>query len=254
MIDYSRLSQEQGLRRDYQILNNYFEFEGDGLGVGCNFGLLWKVSDKVAVGATFRSMTSVDYHGETEILNQPTIYTPWTTDAQLTYDFPLTAAFGLSFRPTPKWNLEINADYTDWSSFDTLTLYQDQQPPDGILRNIPITLEWKASWIYSAGVTYFFESGWQISAGYLFSQNSVPDDYYSPVIADLDRHFASVGTGFRGDGWTVDLTYQFGYGPERVVSGSQAPSRPSQVFGGQNADGTYEWISHAVLLSFGLQF
>ena len=34
--------------------------------------------------------------------------------------FPLTAVFGISYRPTPKWNLEFDANYTDWNSFDTI--------------------------------------------------------------------------------------------------------------------------------------
>ena len=255
MIDYSRFTQKQGLRRDYQRLNNYFQFDGDGMSLGYNFGLLWTMNDKLSFGATFRSVTSTDYKGETEILHEAGSYnTPETIGAQLSYEFPLTAVFGVSFRPTPRWNLEINADYTDWSSFDRTMLYQDEQPRDGIQKDIPINLQWKPSWMYEFGVTHYFESGWQISAGYFFNQNSVPDDYYAPLVADLDRHFASIGLGYRGDAWSFDITYQFGYGPQRVVTGSQAPSRLGQVFGGQNADGTYKWISHAVLVSVGLRF
>ena len=50
----------------------------------------------------------------------------------------MTAVFGISYRPTPKWNLEFDADYNDWGSFGTVTLYQQgtasawsgQQNPD----------------------------------------------------------------------------------------------------------------------------
>ena len=30
-------------------------------------------------------------------------------------EFPLTAVVGVSYGPTPKWNIEFDADYTDWS-------------------------------------------------------------------------------------------------------------------------------------------
>ena len=253
MIDYSRLTQEQGLRTFYQPFNNYFKFEGDGWSVGYNLGLLWTISEQFSFGATFRSGTTSRYEGQTEILNQPVINPARTVPAHMEYEFPLTAVFGLSYRPTPRWNLEVNMDYTDWSSFDSVILYQEETPPFPVQQDIPVTLQWKASWMYQFGVTHYLNNGWQFSAGYFFNQNSVPDDYYSPLVADLDRHFFSLGTGHRGDRWSFDVAYQFGYGPDRVVTGSEAPSQPG-LFSGQNADGTYKWISHAVLVSVGVQF
>jgi long-chain fatty acid transport protein len=87
----------------------------------------------------------------------------------------------------------------------------------------------------------------------VFDQNSVPDAYYSPLAADLDRHFISVGTGFTGKRYSLDIAYQFGYGPPHTVTGSTPSSTPGQ-FAGQSADGTYEFISHAIFVTCGLRF
>jgi hypothetical protein len=92
-----------------------------------------------------------------------------------------------------------------------------------------------------------------MSAGYVFNENSVPDAYYTPLAADLDRHFFSIGAGRKGRRFDFDVTYQFGYGPARTVTGSKPPSI-SGVFAGQTADGTYGFISHAVLLTVGMHF
>jgi hypothetical protein len=64
----------------------------------------------------------------------------------------------------------------------------------------------------------------------------------------VDRHFLSVGTGFKGQHFNFDIAYQFGYGPAQTVSGS-APSAT-----GQTADGSYKFISQAVLLTLGWHF
>ena len=98
------------------------------------------------------------------------------------------------------------------------------------------------------GVTRYFDNGWHVSAGYIFNQNSVPSAHYNPLVADEDRHFFSVGVGRKGKQFDFDVAYQFGYGPDRTVSGS-APSA-----GGQTADGTYSFISHAVSVSVGWHF
>jgi long-chain fatty acid transport protein len=97
-------------------------------------------------------------------------------------------------------------------------------------------------------VTRYLNKGWLVSAGYIFNENSVPSNYYSPLVADMDRHFFSVGAGYRGKRFDFDIAYQFGYGPTRTVSGS-APSAA-----GQTADGQYGFLSNAIAVSVGLHF
>ncbi|HTL17148.1 MAG TPA: outer membrane protein transport protein, partial [Patescibacteria group bacterium] len=158
------------------------------------------------------------------------------------------AIFGISYRPTPRWNFEFNADYTDWSSLGTLTIQQAAPFPPLLPQNIPLTFNWQPSWYYEFGATRYLANGWSISAGYIYNENSVPDAHYSPLVADLDRHFWSLGTGFKGRRFDFYIAYQFGYGPTRTVTGS-APSAT-----GQTADGRYEFFSHAVLLTAGWHF
>ena len=108
--------------------------------------------------------------------------------------------------------------------------------------------------MYEFGVTRYFDKGWHVSAGYVYSENSVPNAYYSPLAADLDRHFFSVGAGHKGRHLDFDITYQFGYGPAHTVTGSTPSSTPAALLSQQRADGTYDFISHAVLLTVGLHF
>ena len=254
MVDYGNIDLEQGLRPFYQPPNvNFFRFKGDGWTVGYNLGLLWQPFETVSIGATFRSTTTITMNGQTEFQQTPgtLTYTQLPASADLT--FPLTTVFGLSYRPTKKWNLEFDADYTDWSSFGVITISQQQAPPFPIQQNIPVTLKWQPSWMYEFGVTRYFEDGWHASAGYVYSQNSVPDAYYSPLAADMNRHFFSIGAGRKGKRFDFDVTYQFGYGLPHTVTGSTPSSTPGQ-FAGQTADGTYKFLSQAILLSVGMHF
>jgi long-chain fatty acid transport protein len=171
--------------------------------------------------------------------------------AQADFTFPLTAVFGISYRPTPQWNLEFDADYTDWSSFGTITI---RQAPENFVPNTPtLILNWQASWMYEFGVTRYFDSGWHASAGFVFNENSVPNAYYTPLAADLDRYFLSVGAGHKGKRFDFDIAYQFGYGPAHTVTGS-TPSTIGGQIAGQTADGTYDFISHAVMVTVGMHF
>jgi long-chain fatty acid transport protein len=250
--DYAQIELKQGLRPKAAPLINYFQFNGSGWTAGYDLGLLWKPCEQISVGATYRSSTTVTMDGETEFEQQPVI--PEThRPAEADFEFPLNTTFGISWRPTPKWNLEFDADYTDWTSFNTVIISQTPPLPFPIKADVPVTLKWQSSWMYEFGVTRYFDNGWCVSAGYVFNENSVPDAYYSPLAADLDRHFLSAGIGFQSKRLGFDLAYQFGYGPARTVTGSQPSSQPAR-FTGERADGTYDFISHALMLTIGMLF
>jgi len=227
MVNYAKLN----------LQNTMFQFHGDGWDVGYNLGVRWQPSEKVSLGATFHSGSTMNYHGTTYVsgLGSSPSYSQWP--------FPLKAIFGISYRPTPKWNLEFDADYTDWSALGTVSVHQFSPPLSVFVPTISDPLNWQSSWYFEWGATRYFDNGWHVSAGYIFNQNSVPDANYSPLVADLDRHFVSVGVGHKGKKFDFDIAYQFGYGPTRTISSSGGP---------QNGD--YSFISHAIAVSGGWHF
>jgi hypothetical protein len=82
----------------------------------------------------------------------------------------------------------------------------------------------------------------------------VPNEYYTPLAADMDRDFFSLGTGFKGKTFDFDVAYQFGYGPSHTVTGSTSSTTAITGSNGQNADGKYGFTSSAVMVSVGMRF
>ena len=247
-VNYANVDLGQGLFWPDRTLDK-FRVRGEGWDVGYNLGLLWKPHEQLSFGISFRSPTTVNLQGHTDYYNRSTFFTvpefKGRSSSEAEFNFPLNAVFGVSYRPTPKWNLEFNADYTDWSRLQTVMVKQEVGFPPILPQDVPIHLNWESSWYYEFGATRYLNDQWSVSAGYIYNENSVPDAHYTPVVADLNRHFFSVGTGFKGKRLSFDVAYQFGYGPEQTVTGS-APSAT-----GQSADGTYTFLSHAVISSIG---
>ena len=252
MVDYASIDLEQGLRPNAQPFVNYFKFGGNGWAVGYNVGALWHPIDQISLGATFRSQTSFTMNGTTGMEQQPA-FRATSLPANMDLTFPLTAVVGLSYRPTSKWNVEFDADYTDWSSIGKTTIYQQGPPPFPVQKNVTVNFGWQGSWMYEFGVTRYFDGGWHASAGYTFDPCSVPNTYYTPLVADVDRHFFSLGAGRTGKLFDFDVTYQLGYGPDHTVTGSTPSSTPG-FFSGQRANGTYAFFSQAVMLAVGVHF
>lgn len=240
-FNFSELDLQQGVT-PYPG-NDLLRLKGDGFAAGFNAGILWQATPMLSFGATYRSPFDVEYTGNTDMsfVVPPPGYPPKLNMAnEAKVPFPQSVAVGLSFRPTPKWNVEFNADWTSWSRLDTI--YVHQAIPTQLLLN------WDNSWYYELGVTRDIGKGWHVSGGYIYNQNSVPSKTFNPWVPDLDRQFLSAGVGFRGDHFSFDLAYQYGFAGTRTVSGSP----PSEM--GQTADGNYDYTSHAVALSAGWHF
>ncbi len=87
-----------------------------------------------------------------------------------------------------------------------------------------------------------------LSAGYVYSENSVPDMTLTPLNPDANLHVGSVGFGRRGEEWSWALGYHFAYNGGRTVTGNT----PSAGF--ETSDGTYETFNNAVNFSISRSF
>lgn len=250
--NYAKIYLEEGLVWPTQP-NDSLSFDGDGWAVGYNLGALWQPCEELSFGLTFRGPTHATLEGHTDYHNSAAFgpvpaFPQQSVAAQAGFPFPLSVVAGISYRPTPIWNFEFDADYADWSTLGTVTIQQARGFPGLLPKNIPAIFDWQSSWYFEWGATRYLGKGWSVSAGYIFNENSVPNAHYTPLVTDVDKHFFSLGTGFKSKRYSFDIAYQFGYGPTSTVSGS-APSAT-----GQTANGNYEFLSHAVLVSVGLHF
>ena len=234
-INYSQAE----LKRGIGLPGDEFRFKGDDTAVGFNVGILWRAHPKVSFGASYRSPTTLNYDGDTR-----NTYTG-SQSASAELHFPRNIIGGVSFRPMTNWNFEVNVDWTDWDSLNTVVV--KQSPP------LQLPFNWRSSFFYEFGATYYFGDNYRVSAGYIYSENTVPDSSFNPVVPDSDRHIFSVGLGRTYKRLRWDAAYQLAYGPTRTVSGS--PSNTNPFTGAvESADGRYEFISHALTVSLGYTF
>jgi long-chain fatty acid transport protein len=222
--------------------NDYADLDGHTTDVGFNVGLIWQPDPKLSFGLSYRSKTDMGYKGTTTldfVVPPPGYPQSLTMDNEATLVFPQNIVFGISYRPTPAWNIEFDIDWTDWNQLNTV--YIDQAIPDSL------KLDWESSFYYELGLTRYFGDTW-VSAGYIYNENSVPTKTFNPWVSDQNRQFGCVGIGHKWRSLSFDLAYQFGFGPSRTVTGSPI----SNV--GQSADGKYEYKSHAFAVSAGINF
>jgi long-chain fatty acid transport protein len=267
-VNYAQARLEQGI----QSQPDNFKFKGDGTAYGFTLGALWQPLPQHSFGIKYHSATEVTFsgHSKAKLSDQQRAairegnaqirkvrhdFGPFADsilrsvgapteeiaegfpeeDADAEVQFPQFIIVGYSFRPTPEWNFEINVDWTDWDSLNTVTLQQRSG-------RIDLPFNYTSSFFWEFGVTRSFQNGFHVSSGYIYSENSVPESQFNPVVPDSDRHLFTVGIGQKLARYSWDLAYQFGYGPERTIN-NEGP-----------ADGEYRFLSHALTVSLGYNF
>jgi long-chain fatty acid transport protein len=217
-----------------------FRFNGTDTKPGFNAGVRWQPIEQLAFGVNYRYTTTLDYHGTSEEFP----YAPKTsTSASIT--FPQFVVVGASYRPNPKWNLEVDVDWTDWDAVNSTTFHGTAS---GDIVNV---FDYRSSFMYEFGVTRQLGKGYSLSGGFFYSENSSPDKSFNPLIPDSDLYLGSIGVAHRGKHWDWALAYQVGYNPSRVITGNE-PTPPSLA--GQTADGTYKSFNNAINVSVTLKF
>ena len=132
-------------------------------------------------------------------------------------------------------------DWTDWDSVNVSTFSGTS------LGDVPFPFQYESSFMYEFGATRYFDNGYYLSAGYIYSENSVPDATFSPFNPDSNLHLGSIGVGKTGEKWDWALGYHFAYNGGRVVRNNIG----SQF---QNADGTWKTLNHGFNLSVTRRF
>jgi len=230
-INYS----EAEFNRAISVFPTNFKFDGDGYGYGFNAGILWQPHPKWSFGVNYRSSTIIDYTGH--IWTTPSPPLPPEASAGATIKFPQYVTGAVSFRPTTNWNFEVDVNWADWDVVRGITF------KDPTLGNPTLTLDMRSSFIYQIGATRQLGHGYYASLGYMYSEKSNPDTYYTPLIPDANLQLGNMAFGHHGKTWDWAIAYQFAYNGGRTVE--------NNAYG---VDGTYKTFNNAINVSTTFKF
>ncbi|MGD9512287.1 MAG: OmpP1/FadL family transporter, partial [Geminicoccaceae bacterium] len=119
------------------------------------------------------------------------------TDADLSLTTPASLSFGLHHDLTDRVALMAEAQWTDWSVFDQLTVkFDNPAQPDSVTEE-----EWRDTWFFAVGGTFKATEQLTLRAGVAYDQSPVRGDYRTPRIPDGDRYWLSLGAGWQPTSW-----------------------------------------------------
>lgn len=237
--------------------------------VGVNAGVMWEITDEWSLAMTYRSRLDMKVgrgHATMHIdptaaalieqlgkLSPGTELIPGLDRGTFNAELPLptTVTWGVSFRPTPKWEFAVDLQWNGWSAYEALNVVFNE-PELGIkpiysVKNYSNTLAFRFGGQYRA--TDFLTA----RMGMYVDESPVSSDYLNPETPSMTKVAYTAGLSLRpAKGLSIDLAYCYvsSADPERTGSYplySYTDGKLEEVFSGN-------YTLHANVFSIGVGF
>jgi long-chain fatty acid transport protein len=220
---------------------------GKGDALGWDIGLLFKLNEQHHFGFFFKSEFDVDFDdSKVQLTNIPPFVglgPSITSPAKTELEVPGVLVFGYAFRPTPKWKLEFNLDWTMWDTLDTV--HVDVEDPR--LTDTTFLFNYEDAFAYKFGLEYLCSPRLKLRAGYIFNEKAIPDDFFRPSIPESTTHLISCGLGYDiGKHWIVDAGAQVIVYEDRTIDNNVDNN---ETVSSSSVDGLYESIGFNFMVS-----
>ncbi len=174
-------------------------------------GALFRVNDRVSIGATYSSKTKLEFRNaemEVNYTAQGFGYVTYDETKLEGISLPQQLGIGIALRPTPQLTLALDVDWLDWSSAVERSTLTAKNPNSSLApQTIQASsdLNWKDQVVFAIGAAYDVSDRLTLRAGYNYGRSPLPESTLSPLLAPIGEHTLTLGMGYRMQGgWKLD--------------------------------------------------
>jgi long-subunit fatty acid transport protein len=251
--------QEQPQLKGLKVL---LDLKTRGIGWNGSLGAQFHPSDRLSVGAAWKSMTFVQSLGNADgsasalftalgLAVDPSYHYRAEVDNQL----PQTAAVGIDWQAAPRIRWSLEGDWADWgNAFKNLPVKLTQGTNatiNSVVGSSSITdevpLHWRGQAIVRTGVEVPFSRTWIVCGGYAYMSNPVPSSTLTPLNAAILRNALSAGAGWGSERLHWDAAYQ-------IQLPATASVTTSSLQAGEYSNSRMQLMVQSLTVSARLQF
>ncbi|NOX89907.1 MAG: transporter [Calditrichaeota bacterium] len=224
----------------------YSKLKASTVGYGFNVGIQYKPTEKLTLGAAYRSNVMLKFKDGDAQFEYPSIDSSDPQQqlmlAELKYLFPNTkgdadlelptfTSVGIAYDFSDRLTAEFNYFVIGWSSYDVLTV-KFKDPVGGKTESVN-ERKYENSASYRLGMEYRVSDNFAVRAGYLKDNKAVPDNRVEPSLPEGDRNIYNIGFGYKWNNLTFDFAYMLLLQDDRKITESV-----------DNFNGTYKSLAN----------
>lgn len=167
------------------------DLDGDSTNIGWVASLMYDFTPKTSAAVVYRARVKHTMDADISFSGIANL----DTMAHGTVTLPDSLSLGLGHKFNDRTRMEINATWTNWSTYNALNLTFD----DPILgkTNSDNPKDWSAAWRIGIGIEHKLSQKWSILGGYVYDESPVPDEWMDFTVPTGDRHRGSIGFKYR---------------------------------------------------------
>lgn len=211
---------------------NYISFSDDsdytgkakGTGWAGKLGLVYKITDKVNIGAVYQSKTSLsDLKGDGQLCGPTSAPPPPMsygctsgTYRVLDFQWPETYGIGIAVQATPDLMIAADIKHAMWSDVmkDFKLSFNGGAFP-------AMAQNWDDQTVYQIGLSYRVSEPFTLRAGYNYGKNPIPDATLNPLFPAIVESHWTAGFGYAFSPIS-DINFSLTYAPEVSQTGTSS--------------------------------
>lgn len=186
------------------LADGKIDVSASGTSYAGNLGLYYEPTDNVSLGFAYRSPMHFVGKGDVNLGNTVGGVLDQSGNAEITADFPSSWTLGVGYNPIEDLTLEFDVIFTEWEHFDRMEMdFKDVNA--AVLPDMNEDFYYKNAWRFQLGAEYQVLDWFAMRAGYVFDQTPTKHHYASMMLPANDRNMFTLGAGFSGEKWNVDV-------------------------------------------------
>ncbi len=218
---------------------NGFQFteEATGIGFGATFGALFKPSDKLSFGFTFKTPQKLELKGDIAFEGlSAAVPIPGLNDSvestrEITW--PMWIGAGVAFKPTDKLTIAFDVQYTQWSELGEIPattedpMWSATLPFVGkLIDNATYELMWEDATQIRVGFDYKLSDTFSLRGGYYSDPAPSPDTTLNILLPSISYNVFTVGFGYHTEKLILDAGFEYLSGADREADMSLGKAMP----------------------------
>ena len=218
--------------------DNDLQLQGDGWGVGAQFGAHVRFNEQWSLGLAYKSQVTLNINGDVDfgregernlLATMGRVPEARNCGANATVQLPDSLALGLAYKPLDELSFEVGAVWTRWSTSNALKIYMDngyaslndKTARDGINLNASVEY-WPLPW-------------WALRAGVSYETPVLNEKHADFLMPTYGRTTLGLGTGVKWNDLTLDFAYahlwinSMDYGQTDAAGLLAGPDSPSRI-------------------------
>ena len=201
-------------RRDGRV-----KFEAYDVGWGYNLALLFRITNDLKFGLSYRSQVRMHYEGDADFI-VPKFLKRIVPEGSgsVNIDLPAIIASGFSYTLRQRWTIELDIIWVDWNTYEKLAIKLDKSVPsfmEGMAA--PIIRNYKNTLDFAFGISFKATDALTLRAGYLYDPSPVPEENVDPILPGAHKNIYAAGFGYQKGKWTIDFAGYFTFYKDRHV-------------------------------------